>query len=540
MRRAVAYGARAAIVAGAALLQACGGDAATTGNDAARPAPVQKPTREPTREPTQEPVPAERPSTADAASRRERPPVPDAIPGPVDAAALDPMVRAAIEAAQDAVRAGTVEGSDPGRDAGARWLELADLLLAHGEPAGAAIAYTGALALLPERDDAVERASYLRAVALEDSGDSAAALAALEAIAPRSRTPQVHWRLALALAADGRLDEAIAAAQRATGLAPRDMRAQAALAQVASEAGAWEIAVRAARAGLDANPRNGHLYGILAASLRALGDESNEAERFTGAGRFSRADWLDPWLAALRDLRLGAGAARERFYEALRKNDAEAARRELDAFDGSGAQPARAALMRAQLAVSAGDAAGARAALAEAAGDGTTPCEVAVVRAMVDLRQAVAASTVASIVATLESTPCEGDQDATRLELVGNIRLAQGEFAGAAEALIAADEAREGGVGAAIRKAVVAMERAKAYGPATMLLDRLVIAEPLNPEPCFLLGVIALRSGDLDAAKRQAARLAELAPTNPKTRQLLEQIERAAGGGQGAAGRRGA
>lgn len=449
-----------------------------------------------------------------------RPQVPATTPSAVDPTALDPDVRDRLAALMQAV--------DGARGNGAAWLALADELLAHGEPAGAASAYAGAMALLADDDAQFERAAYLRAVALNDAGDTSAALEAITPLASSSRSSQVRWRHALLLSADGELEKAIVAARAAVALDPRDMRAHAALAQVASEAGDWTTAEQAARDGLRLNPRNGHLYGILAASLRAQARE-REAEALVGAGRFTRADWLDPWLGELRVRRLGQAAAIERFYEALRAADAERARSEIDRMEASagGAAQDRVPLMRAQLALSINDLATAAAQLERAEANGASPCDVGIVRATIAARQATVPAALDSIAEALTRLACEGDAESTRLELLGNIRLAQQRWTDAAVALVAADRARPGGVGPSLKKAVSVLEKAARYGDALTLAKRLRDAEPLNPEPHLLIAVLSVRNGDLAAAGDAAVELGRVAPQHPALPRLLNEIQRA-------------
>ncbi|MGA1224839.1 MAG: tetratricopeptide repeat protein [Phycisphaerales bacterium] len=463
---------------------------------------------------------AQRAQSAPPRPSLPRPQVPAEIPAPTDPAALDPGVRARIDELLSSL------ASD--RTAGKAWLALADTLLAHGEPAGAAAAYAGAVALLADGDPQLERAAYLRAVALSDAGETTASVEAIAPLAASSRTPQVQWRFALLLAAEGRLEEAVAAARAAVALDARDMRAHAALAQVASEAGDWATAEQAARAGLAINPRNGHLYGILAASLRAQGRE-NEASALLGAGRFTRADWLDPWLRDLRAIRLGQAAAIERFYEAMRAGDAARANAELEvvARTDDDASKGRVALMRAQLAVSSNDHASAAKHLDEAAAGGAPECDVAIVRATIVARQASTPEALEPIVAALEPLACEGDAESTRLELIGSIRLAQRRWSDAATAIAAADAARPGGAGPGLKKAIATMDKAGAHVEARMLAERLRDAEPLNPEPHLLIAVLSLRAGDIATARAAAAEVGRIAPNHPALRKLMGEIQQA-------------
>lgn len=441
---------------------------------------------------------------------------PTTVPTPVDPAALDPAVRAHLEQLAGAVKANASGGDS--------WLAYADSLLAHSEPAAAAQAYQGAMATLPDGDLSLERAAYLRGLALDESTQSAAALEAIATLATRSKQAHVHWRLALLLAADGQLESALTAAGRAVSLDPRDMRARAAVAQVASEAGDWETAEGAARVGLRMNPRNGHLYGILAAALRAQG-KPEEAARYSGAGRFTRADWLDPWLQDLRALRLGEAAAQDRFYGSLGAGQLDAARAALATVEASpSAAPSRTALMRAQVAVAAGDVVLAAAAADSAAELGATSCELALVRASIDAKKAIGPAALDGIVRMLEASPCEGDNESARLELIGNLKLVQREFPEGVDALLAADRAREVGITPTLKRAASTLEKEMEYAQAARLAHRFYEAEPLNPEACFLLTVISLRSGDIEGARRWGAELAALAPNNPTTKQLLAEI----------------
>ncbi len=446
--------------------------------------------------------------------------VPEGVPAPVDESALDPSVRTWLAGLEAATREGPQEGES--------WLALGDGMLAHGESAAAAVAYQGAFAWLPADHPQLERAGYLRAIALEDSGASEEAIDILSSLAEGSVTSQVHWRLALLRSANGDFDPAIAAAQRAVELAADDPQPQAALAQIASEYGAWEIAEQAARAGLRANPRSGHLYGILAAALRARGDAA-DAETYAGAGRSSRADWLDPWLANLRELRRGSGAASERFYEALRRQDLAAANHALEVYAEAVGDPAspRLALMRAQLGFARGDLVTLEPLLVNAESEESLRCDAAAVRAMVAARLVATEADVEPIVASLANLDCEGDQNATRWELISKFRLAQRRWAEAAEAVITADRARDAGVGAAMRSAAVAMRQARAFAPALQVVLRLREVEPLAPDVHLLHATIALGSGDVAAARAAAAQLAELAPNAPATQQVLRAIEQA-------------
>jgi tetratricopeptide (TPR) repeat protein len=338
----------------------------------------------------------------------------------------------------------------------------------------------------------------------------------------------VHWRFALLLSSEGRLDEAMAAARAAIALDSLDMRAHAALAQVATEAGEWAVAEQAARAGLVINARNGHLYGLLAASLRAQEREA-EAEELLGAGRFTRADWLDPWLRNLRDLRLGEAAAKDRFYEAMRSGDFARANREIESI-ASGADPAsqgRVSLMQAQLAVTSNDPISAATFIEDAASGGVDECDVAIVRAMIATRQATSLESLDAVVDTLDSTVCDGDSDASRLELIGNIRLAQRRWSDAASALIAADTARQQGIGASLRKAITAMQKAGAATEALRLAEHLRSAEPMNADPHVIIAIISLQGGDLETALEAAATVERLAPEHPALARLKNQIRQA-------------
>jgi tetratricopeptide (TPR) repeat protein len=455
-----------------------------------------------------------------AVEAADRPEVPESVPAPVDPDALDAEVRDRLVELAAAV--------DAARTDGVAWLALADGLLAHGESAAAAIAYAGAVALLPADDPQFERAAYLRAVALNDAGETAASVDALAPFVQGSRTPQVHWRFALLLSSEGRLDEAMAAARAAIALDSLDMRAHAALAQVATEAGEWAVAEQAARAGLVINARNGHLYGLLAASLRAQEREA-EAEELLGAGRFTRADWLDPWLRNLRDLRLGEAAAKDRFYEAMRSGDFARANREIESI-ASGADPAsqgRVSLMQAQLAVTSNDPISAATFIEDAASGGVDECDVAIVRAMIATRQATSLESLDAVVDTLDSTVCDGDSDASRLELIGNIRLAQRRWSDAASALIAADTARQQGIGASLRKAITAMQKAGAATEALRLAEHLRSAEPMNADPHVIIAIISLQGGDLETALEAAATVERLAPEHPALARLKNQIRQA-------------
>ena len=442
------------------------------------------------------------------------------VPGAVDPLALDPEVRARLESRAAGVRQSPHDA--------AAWLALADDLLAHGEASGAAAAYAGATERLPRDDPRFERATYLRAVSLNDAGETLAALEAISPIVQSSRASQVHWRAALLLAGDGRLEDAMAAARAAVAVDPRDMRAHAALAQIASESADWPAAEKAARDGLRLNPRNGHLYGILAASLRAQG-RGEEATPLAGAGRFTRADWLDPWLAELRTHRLGQAAASERFYDALRSGNADLARAELEAFAGhaDATSGGKLALMRAQLALSVGDLGNAASQIARAESDGAAECDVVVVRAAIAARQAASPAALDPIVATLLPLHCDGDREASRLELVGNARLAQQRWADAAQALADADAARPGGVGPSLKKAITTMQKAGATTEALALAARLRAVEPFNPDAQLLFALLSLRTGDIAAARAAATELARLAPDHPGLPRLLAELQRA-------------
>lgn len=446
---------------------------------------------------------------------------PSAIPGPADAAALESTVRERIAQLQSVVQANPSSAT--------AWMDLADTLFAHSEPAGASEAYSGALAFLPVGAPDRERVEYLRAMALESAGERADAFAALAALAPQSKTSHVHWRLGLWLAGEGRMEEALTSAGHGVACDPADARARAAVAQIASEMGDWETAAQAARDGLRIVPRNGHLYGLLAAARRASGDAAG-ADALTNAGRHRAADWLDPWLRELREKRVNASARRERFFEALRAAKRDVIAAELLAIESNrGAfSEAEVRLLRAHAALAANDLASAKSLLAEASATTGRDCEIALLAVLMAARESAGAEALDPLCDQLSSLQCEGDNEATRLELLASLRLAQRRWDAAAEAFVLADQARQAGIGQAFLRAASQMERERAYDAARVLAKHLVSVEPVNPQGWLLLSVIELHAGDVPAAQAAAVELATLAPNHPSTKKLLADIQAAA------------
>jgi tetratricopeptide (TPR) repeat protein len=86
----------------------------------------------------------------------------------------------------------------------------------------------------------------------------------------------------------GRLDEAVAAGQRATGLAPNDLEAHYNLGLALTDKGEWDAAIRAYRRALELNPNHGLSWNNLGAALEKQGD-------LAGAGAaYARAVALNP------------------------------------------------------------------------------------------------------------------------------------------------------------------------------------------------------------------------------------------------------
>jgi len=223
--------------------------------------------------------------TSDPASGAASAPTGEAVPAPPDASALAPGARARIEACLVAVRAAP---DDP-----EAWIALATAYDAHALFDLAVPAWRGATARADERAEPW----YHLARCLGELGRLEEALAALErALEREPGYAPAHARKGFWLLDLGRLDEAGRAFRRADEHAPEDDAGRLGLARVALERDRPEDALALLEEVVARHPRNGYAYQLLGTALRRTGDRERAREALArGVG--SQPVWYDAWRA---------------------------------------------------------------------------------------------------------------------------------------------------------------------------------------------------------------------------------------------------
>jgi len=254
------------------------------------------------------------------APAQEAPPTLDRAPSLEGLAGLAPEARALIQR--------TAAELDRMPESAQRWLELAEVLHAHGQFGPAETCYRQGLLRAPE--DA--RGWHLLAVVQGELGESAEALASFE-VSTRldPSAPWSHWRLGQAWLDRGELERAAAEMEAARALAPHDAAAVVGLARVRLQQHDFERAAELLAEHLRLMPRDGNARYLLGTAYRGLGREE-DAARILAGNTGGEPIRRDPWVAEVLARRRGERAEFQRAVDALGRGDVEGAIEGLEAL----------------------------------------------------------------------------------------------------------------------------------------------------------------------------------------------------------------
>lgn len=407
-----------------------------------------------------------------------------------------------------------------------RWRKLGMTYQANFEYQHAATAYAEAVSI----DASDARAWYYLAVALNELGELEEALAAIDhasSLAPDFAPAE--WRRALWHLGDGAFDQAMAAVERSLERAPDDATARTIRARIVLQSGRAEEAAELLEQLLEDRPQDPFLHFLLGTAYRQMGrldDASAELERGDG----KEPTWPDPWLAGMSSRRQGFFAKYDearKMIDAGRPGPAVAA---LEKLRESHADEMMILIDLARCYRMLGDLDAAASTLDQAFDLDPEDARVAIQQAGVecDLAQAAPPERRGELLARALASAnraCELNPDLALAEtLRADILLLMGRIDDAIAGHQRAIALNPGNATAAFRLGA-SLYTAERWDEAIEQLERAARLDPNRAEVVLLLAVAQLRTGDVDAARRTTVEGGERFPLDARFAALLRQID---------------